>query len=428
MKLYPDFLNIGPFQNFNGTLRVPGSKSISNRALLLAALSSERINLKHLLFSDDTLYMLKALETLGLSVQISDDKSDVFVQGVSGNFPNKKARFFLGNSGTSMRSLAAALCIHEGEYILEGEARMYERPIKDLADALKKLGAEISYLKNPGFPPLEIHGKGLLKNKVSVKGNISSQYLTALLLCAPFAETGLSICVDGELISKPYIEMTLSMMHHFGIEVQNNAFKEFKIPAGVYKAPSVYEIEGDASSASYPLAAAAISKGYVKVEGLKKDSLQGDIFFAEILKEMGARIHYGENFIECSGADLHAINKNLNAIPDAAMTVAVLALFAKGTSTISGIKSWKVKETDRLSALSNELQKTGAKVSTTEDSITITPPEVLKGATFETYNDHRMAMCMSLVSLGNVPVRILNPSCVNKTYPEFFDDFLRLAK
>lgn len=421
-------LKLPAFKTFEGALRVPGSKSISNRALLMAALANGTTKIRHLLDSDDTQHMFRALEGLGIEIFANDSRTETTVKGEAGPFKAGYGTFFLGNAGTAMRSLTAALCLGHGEFELLGEQRMYERPIGDLLAALRTLGAKIDCEKGEGFPPLKIHASGLEGNTVSVRGNISSQYLTALLLCAPYTKSGLLIKVEGELISKPYIELTLAMMRDFGVEVERRGFSEFAVPKGVYQSPDVYEVEGDASSASYPLAGAAISGGKVVVEGLGKGSIQGDICFAEVLEKMGAKVSYGKDWISCEGGRLTAIDLNLNHIPDAAMTVAVLALFAKGTSRISGIKSWKVKETDRLAAIKTELQKTGAIVTTTEDSIEITPPSKLRSATIETYNDHRMAMCFSLLALGGVPVEILDPACVNKTYPSYFEDFLRLAK
>lgn len=426
METRPESIELRAFSKFEGTLRVPGSKSISNRALLLSALARGKTILRHILWSDDTHHMANALEALG--VKIIRGNEETIVHGCEGEFPNKKAELFLGNSGTSMRSLAAALCLGRGTYTLTGEPRMYERPIGPLLEALRALGADIRCLKNEGFPPLEISARGLNGKEVSVRGNISSQYLTALLLTLPYASSCGTLFVEGELISKPYISLTLSMMRDFSLEVQNKNFEQFEVPKGIYLSPGEYEIEGDASSASYALAGAAIAKGKVRIEGVGKNSRQGDAHFVDVLEQMGAKIRRGDSWIECEGGDLLSVDVDLNAMPDAAMTLAPVALFAKGVTTIRGIGSWKVKETDRLAALSTELKKTGAHVETTDDSIAITPPETLRSATFTTYNDHRMAMCMSLVSLGGVPVKILDPACVNKTYPNYFEDFFRLAK
>ena len=428
MENRPNSLDLPAFKSFEGTLRVPGSKSISNRALLLSALAKGETRLHYLLQSDDTIHMGNALAQLGVDISFFENGTEAVIKGLGSSFVAQEGKFFLGNAGTAMRSLTAALCLGNGKFTLHGEPRMHERPIGDLIFALRSLGADIRCLENESYPPLEIHANGLKGSSVSVRGNISSQYLTALLLCAPYTENGLTITVEGELISKPYIALTLSMMKDFGITVKNNNFESFEIPKGVYIAPGDYEIEGDASSASYPLAAAAISHGKVRVEGVGENSIQGDIRFASVLEQMGAQITYGKNWVECKGYELNAIDMDLNHIPDAAMTIAVLALFAKGTTKIRGIASWKVKETDRLFALKTELQKLGAFVETDDDSITITPPAKLKSASIDTYNDHRMAMCFSLVSLGGTPITIMDPACVNKTYPSYFDDFMRLAK
>jgi 3-phosphoshikimate 1-carboxyvinyltransferase len=330
-----------------------------------------------------------------------------------------------------MRSLCAALALGSGVFHLSGEERMKERPIRDLVDALRSLGADISYMETDGFPPVCINAHGLKGGSVSVRGNISSQYLTALLICAPYAESPLHIHVEGELISAPYILLTLNVMKHFGIEVKHADLMDFYVPKGVYKTPGDYMVEGDASSASYPLAAAAIAGGKVRVLGVGTDCRQGDIAFVEVLKKMGATVTMGPDWVECTGPQgkLKSLGEfNAVEIPDAAMTVAVLALFADAPMTISGIASWRVKETDRIAAMAAELRKVGAEVRETTDSITIYPPEKLQPATIETYNDHRMAMCFSLVALGGVPVKIMDPACINKTYPKYFDDFLRIAK
>ncbi|MCL2284332.1 MAG: 3-phosphoshikimate 1-carboxyvinyltransferase, partial [Fibromonadales bacterium] len=387
-------LVLHPNSHFNGTVQVPGSKSISNRVLLMAHLAEGESEFPGILESDDTRYMREALE----------------------NIKNKKNELFLGNAGTAMRSLTAALCVGNGQYILRGEPRMHERPIKDLVDALRFLGANIEYLGNEGFPPLKINASGLLGGVVHIKGNISSQFLTAILIAAPYCKEPLKIIVDGELISKPYVYMTLHLMEKFGIKVENNDYRSFKIEKGVYKGQTL-KIEGDASSASYFFAGAAITKGNVVVKGVEKDGLQGDVMFLDVLQKMGP--------------DLEGITVDATLFPDAAMTICPVACYAKGKTKITGIASWKVKETDRISAMANELRKIGAEVADGDDFIEITPPNTIKPATIETYNDHRMAMCFSLLSLNSprkngAEITILNPSCVNKTFPEYFKEFERL--
>jgi 3-phosphoshikimate 1-carboxyvinyltransferase len=377
-------------------VQVPGSKSISNRVLLMGALAEGESCFTGILESDDTRYMKDALGILG--------------KPANANFPNKKANLFLGNAGTAMRSLTAALCLGQGEYILRGEPRMHERPIKDLVDALRILGAKIEYLENEGCPPLKITANGLNGGVVHIKGNISSQFLTALLISAPYCRESLEIIVDGELISKPYVYMTIRLMEKFGIKVENRDYKNFNVEKGTYKAQTL-QIEGDASSASYFWAAAAITGKDIVVKGIEKSGLQGDIQFLDILEKIG------------TGVSIDA-----TLFPDAAMTICPVACYAKGKTKITGIASWRVKETDRISAMATELRKIGAKVETGDDFIEITPPEKILPATIETYNDHRMAMCFSLLSLNSphkngAEMKILNPECVNKTFPGYFKEF-----
>lgn len=436
----PSSLQLPALSSYNGEVRVPGSKSITNRVFLISALARGTTKLHNLLRSDDTRYMGEALKELGIKIEMSDDYTEATVVGNGGPMDAPEnvdgdyvADLYLGNAGTAMRSLCAALTLGKGEFHLSGEQRMKERPIRDLVDALGSLGADITYMETVGFPPVCIRSNGLKSGSVSVRGNISSQYLTALLICAPYAigEEGseLHIHVEGQLISAPYILLTLDVMKHFGIEVRHDGLTDFYVPKGVYVSPGDYMVEGDASSASYPLAAAAIAKGKCRVLGVGSECRQGDVAFVEVLKKMGAKITMGPDWVECEGAPLHACDMNLNDIPDAAMTVAVLALFADGPMTISGIASWRVKETDRIAAMAAELRKVGAQVVETNDSITVTPPAKLnENVAIETYNDHRMAMCFSLVALGGVPVKIMDPACVNKTYPKYFEDFKKLAK
>ena len=427
----PSHIQIPALKSYNGELRVPGSKSITNRVLLISALAEGTTRLHNLLKSDDTRYMGEALKALGAKADMTDDFTEAVIEGAAGPIDapsvlvendNYVAGLYLGNAGTAMRSLCAALALGRGVFHLSGEERMKERPIRDLVDALRTLGADIDYMETEGFPPVCINAHGLKGGSVSVRGNISSQYLTALLICAPYAESPLHIHVEGELISAPYILLTLDVMKHFGIEVKHADLKEFYVPKGVYKTPGDYMVEGDASSASYPLAAATIAGGKVRVLGVGSDCRQGDIAFVEVLKKMGANITMGPDWTECTGTGgkLKSLGE-FNAID-------ILALFADAPMTISGIASWRVKETDRIAAMAAELRKVGAEVRESNDSITITPPEHLQPATIETYNDHRMAMCFSLVALGGVPIKIMDPACINKTYPRYFEDFLRIAQ
>src|SRR5712691_5258461 len=424
------FLDLDPIARVQGTVRMPGSKSISNRVLLLATLSEGETRVKDLLDSDDTRVMLEALARLGVRIERQSGDSAV-VHGVGGSFPVKSAELRLGNAGTAFRPLAAALALAGGEYRLSGAPRMHERPIGDLVDALRRLGARIEYSGAEGFPPFVVHaGRIRAGDKVRVRGDVSSQYLSALLMALPM--TGARIEVEGELISKPYVEITLNLMRRFGVEVERDGWKTFTVPAKRYASPGEVRIEGDASSASYFLAAGAISGlsggGPVRVEGVGRASIQGDVRFAEVLERMGAAISMGEDWIESgAGAEarargkLKALDADLNHIPDSAMTAAVVALFAGGPSTIRNIASWRVKETDRIAAMAKELRKVGAVVEEGADSLRVTPPAALKPATIDTYDDHRMAMSFSLAALGGIKVRINDPGCVGKTFPEYFE-------
>ena len=425
-----EYLDLQPAKGARGTVRLPGSKSISNRVLLLSALAAGTTEVKDLLDSDDTRVMLEALCALGVGVERHFDSGDYAISGVGGAFPVKHAELFLGNAGTAFRSLTAACALSGGEYQLSGVARMHERPIGDLVDALRQLGAQIDYLGNEGFPPLAIRpGQTARAPEVSVKGNVSSQYLTGLLLSAPLLEREVSIRVEGELISKPYIGITLGLMERYGVKVQREDWQRFTVRATSYKSPGTIHVEGDASSASYFLAAGAIGHGPVRVEGVGRSSLQGDVQFAAALARMGVEVSFGPNWIEsrlgCSDR-LHALELDCNHIPDAAMTLAVLALFADGTTTLTNIGSWRVKETDRITAMATELRKFGATVEEGADYLRIIPPHASRltpHVAVDTYDDHRMAMCFSLVALGGVPVRINDPGCVNKTFPDYFHAF-----
>ena len=420
-----DTLNLSPVSRAAGTIKLPGSKSISNRTLLLAALAEGTTHIRDLLASDDTARMLDALKILGVPLE-QTGTDDWKVTGMGGAFKVKEADLFLGNAGTAFRPLTAALALSGGHYKLSGVTRMHERPIGDLVDALRQAGADIRYLGNEGFPPLEISPSAVSSNKVSVRGNVSSQFLTALLMALPLTGQETTIEVVGELISKPYIEITLNLMARFGVNAQRNGWQSFTIPADSrYRSPGELWVEGDASSASYFLAAGAIGRGPVRVEGIGKQSIQGDVRFAGALELMGAEITMSDHWIEAkSSGKLKALDLDCNHIPDAAMTLAIAALYADGTTTLRNIASWRVKETDRISAMATELRKVGATVEEGADYIRVTPPAALiPGAAIDTYDDHRMAMCFSLVSLGGVPVTINDPKCVAKTFPDYFDKF-----
>jgi 3-phosphoshikimate 1-carboxyvinyltransferase len=423
-------LNLSPASHADGRITLPGSKSISNRTLLLAALASGNTEIRDVLASDDTARMLKSLTKLGVKLdQIGEH--DWRVHGCAGNFHNKQADLFLGNAGTAFRPLTAALAFSNGDYQLSGVARMHERPIGDLVDALQQAGANISYLGQPGFPPLKIApAQADLSLPIKIRGDVSSQFLTALLMALPLIKQQASIDVVGERISKPYIEITLNLMAKFGVQVEREGWQRFTIAANsVYTSPAHLCVEGDASSASYFLAAGVIA-GSVTVDGIGQHSIQGDVRFAEALSLMGGEISYGENHITAKKANkIKAIDLDCNHRPDAAMTLAILALFANGTSTLRNIASWRVKETDRLTAMATELRKVGASVVEGSDYLQITPPTAIKpNAIIDTYDDHRMAMCFSLVSLAGVPITINDPACVNKTFPDYFACFAKIAR
>ncbi len=406
---------------------LPGSKSISNRVLLLAALAKGNTKIHSLLDSDDTRRMLEALSTLGVPVR--EHETSVEVVGQAGGFPVKNAELFLGNAGTAFRPLTAALAILGGDYVLDGVARMRERPIKDLVDALCIAGAQIDYTLNKDYPPIHIGSfSPSAQNSIPIKGSVSSQFLTALLMALPLTGKACEIRVEGTLISKPYIAITLNLMKKFGIDVINKDFQQFIIPAGcAYQSPAQITVEGDASSASYFLAAGVLSGQPVRVIGVDKNSIQGDVAFAKTLAQIGANITWGDNYIEASrdvGTSVEAFDLDLNHIPDAAMTLAIVALSAKGTSTLRNIESWRVKETDRIHAMATELRKLGATVEEGQDFIRITPPtQLTPNVVIDTYDDHRIAMCFALVSLLATPVVINDPQCVNKTFPGFFKVF-----
>lgn len=431
-----DHLDLAPIRRVRGTVRLPGSKSISNRILLLAALAAGDTRVHDVLESDDTRRMLDALAKLGVECAAEGTRT-IRLRGTGGALGVRRAELFLGNAGTAFRPLTAVLAVMGGEYRLSGVPRMHERPIGDLVDALRSLGARIDYLGEPGYPPLAIHRANIRGGgEVGIRGSVSSQFLTALLLALPLVGGRFRVNVEGELVSKPYVEITLNTMRRFGVVVERDDWSTFTLSgASRYVSPGEIYVEGDASSASYFLAAGAISGltggGPVRVEGVGRGSIQGDVRFTEVLERMGATIRMGDNWIEAGAGEqaakrgmLKAIDADFNHIPDAAMTAAVTALFADGTSTLRNIGSWRVKETDRLAAMATELRKLGAAVEEGPDWLRVTPPHAsgfTAHASIDTYDDHRMAMCFSLVALAGVPVRINDPGCVAKTYPEYFD-------
>ena len=424
MTAWPAVLAIDPFDRASGAVRLPGSKSISNRALLLSALADDTTTLAALLDADDTRMMMTALTKLGVKLQ-ADDLS-LRVSGCNGRFPVRETSLFLGNAGTAFRSLTAALAFSGGRYQLDGVARMRERPIGDLVDSLNDLGALIRYSGSLGFPPLLIEpAEHLSSDLVSIKSDISSQFLSGLLMAAPLIAPadGLHISIAGRLISEPYVELTLSMMKRFGVSVAREA-NDYVVPRASYISPGRFVVEGDASSASYFLALGAIAGGPVRVDGVGGASVQGDVRFADALTAMGAQVELGENYIESSApvdGRLRAINADCNHIPDAAMTLAIVALFADAPSTLRNIGSWRVKETDRLAAMATELRKVGAAVEEGIDWIRIAPPLRFREAAIDTYDDHRMAMCFSLVAASGAPIHIRQPACVTKTFPDYFE-------
>lgn len=407
----------------DGEIHLPGSKSLSNRALLLAAMAEGVTEITNLLESDDVRHMLNALRELGVKFELSGDGTRCVVTGMGGALTDGgKYQLYLGNAGTAMRPLTAALCVGRGEFLMTGERRMEERPIDALVDALRQGGCKIDYLKTEGYPPLRIDADGFSGGRIEIDVSISSQFLTALLMAAPLAREDVEIHIIGELVSKPYIDITLDAMKKFGVEVTNDDYQVFTIAAGQnYQSPGSFLVEGDASSASYFLAAAAIKGGRVTVHGIGRASIQGDIHFADVLEKMGASVDWTDDSITVTRGDLKAVDMDMNHIPDAAMTIATTALFAKGTTAIRNIYNWRVKETDRIAAMAIELRKVGAVVVEGRDFIEITPPETIAHGVIDTYNDHRMAMCFSLLALDPASVTINDPGCTTKTFPDYFE-------
>ncbi len=423
-------LRLDPIRRISGSITLPGSKSLSNRVLLLAMLSEGETFIENLLDSDDVRRMIDALAKLKILYEEDRPGKKIRVKGEGGRIPVDKAELFLGNAGTAIRPLTAALTLGHGRFVLDGIERMRERPIQDLLDGLNQLGAQVRSINNSGCPPVEIIANGLPGGVTKLSGAISSQYLSAILLTSPYAQTPVEVRIKDHLVSIPYVEMTIRLMNRFGVNVDvSEDFKIFHINAPQsYKSPKTYFVEGDASSASYFLAGAAITGGTVTVIGCGTDSLQGDAQFAKIMEMMGAEVQWEANQITVRGSgNLKGIDVDMNEMPDAAMTLAVAALFAKGTTAIRNIYNWRLKETERLKAVSSELKKLGATVEEGEDYIIIEPPEKLLSAEIATYDDHRMAMAFSLAACGEVPITILDPSCVSKTFPDYFDQLSKLT-
>ena len=416
-----DNLTLSPIKKISGEVILPGSKSLSNRILLLSMLAEGQTEIQNLLDSDDIRRMVEALETLGIEFEENRAKNRISVSGTAGIIPVSEATLMLGNAGTAIRPLTAAMTLGHGRFVLDGVARMRERPIIDLVEGLSQLGANLHCLNETDCPPVEVIANGLPGGKTRLSGAISSQYLTAILLVAPYAKKDVEIEITDKLVSVPYVEMTLRLMQRFGVSVNHTDFQSFHIPRQNYQSPGSIFVEGDASSASYFLAGAAITKGTVTVKGCGTESMQGDARFAEVLEKMGALVEWGPNQVKLTGAALNGIDVDMNQMPDAAMTLAVAALFASGPTAIRNIYNWRVKETERLQAVSTELRKLGAEVEEGYDYLVIQPPKQIKEVSIDTYDDHRMAMAFSLAACGNSPVTINNPGCVSKTFPDYFE-------
>lgn len=433
------YLDLMPVRQARGTLALPGSKSVSIRALLLAALANGQTRLTGVLDSDDTQVMRGALQACGVPI-VADGENAWKITGAA-ELPQREAQIFVGNSGLSIRTLVAVLAFMQGRYQLCGIARMHERPIGDLVDALRPLGAQISYLGRVGYPPLQIEpAQARAPLPVRVRGDASSQFLTGILQAAPLLARAHELVVDveGTLISQPYIDLSIALMQRFGVTVardsQASGAPRFCVAQGArYQSPGHFAVEGDASSASYFLGLGALSGGPLRVTGMGHDSLQGDVRFIEVLRAMGAQVSQGRDWTEVESAGLargfvpKAFDLDLNHIPDAAMTAAVMALFADGACVLRNIGSWRVKETDRIAAMATELRKLGAEVDEGSDYLRVTPPRALQAAAIDTYDDHRMAMSFSLAACGGVPVRIHDPGCVAKTFPDYFDQWAQLT-
>lgn len=412
----------------NAVVRVPGSKSLTNRALLIASLANETTRLTNALFSDDSHYFSKALQTLGFDVQLDEADHSMTVRGLGGKIPAAEAELFIGNAGTAARFLSAFLTLGNGEYILDGDPRMRERPIGDLVEALTQLGATInplSHLEGGGAkgicPPIKITSNGLRGGKTRIAGDLSSQFLSAILMVAPYARSPVEIELATELNSKPYVDMTIAVMKDFDVEIERCGYSKFAVHPASYTSPSTYAIESDASAASYFFAAPAICGGTVKVENISRKSVQGDIGFLDVLQRMGCTVEESNESLSVTGnSPLNGIDIDMRDIPDTAQTLAAVAPFASSPTRIRGIASARAKETDRVHAACTELSRLGVRVEEHTDGMTIYPCRTFKPASIQTYNDHRMAMAFSLIGLRFDGVTIENPSCVSKTFPDYF--------
>ncbi len=426
MSAKPDALEMQPCGPLRGEVEIPGSKSYTNRALLIAALASGTSTLRRPLHSDDTRYMAEALRELGISVKTPDEGKTLTVGGRGGDFPSKKAELSVGNSGTTIRFLTAGLCAGRGDFVLDGIDRMRQRPIQDLIDGIGQLGGRITSLNGDGCPPVRVVAEGLSGGRCLMPGTRSSQYFSAILMAAPLAKNPCTIQVDGDLVSRPYIDMTIDVMDRFGASVVNNNYKSFEVNGRQGYSAQDYLIEPDASNASYFWGAAAVSGGSVKVRGLTRGSAQGDVGFVDVLAQMGCDLEEDDDGIRVTGCDLKGGEFDLGDMPDTAQTLATIALFADGKTTITNIGNLRIKETDRISALATEISKLGARIEEGEDYLSIEPGE-LHGVEIETYDDHRMAMSLALAGIRIPGVGILDPGCTAKTYPEYFSDMARLG-
>ncbi len=411
-------IEIKPIDNLNATITAPSSKSYTNRSLIIAALAQGINKIINPLFSDDTRHMINALSNFGVIVK--KEGETLIVEGTNGRIKAPQNEIFLGNSGTAMRFLTTFAALAPGRTILNGDERMMERPIQDLLDSLKELGVKAYSKYDTGCPPVVIEGETIAGGRTSLKGDKSSQYFTSIMLCAPYAERDIEVDVIGELTSKPYIDMTIDMMKKFGVGVEKDGYKRFTIMKGQRYHNREYRIEGDASNASYFFAAAAVTGGRVMVTNLNPCSAQGDIHFVDVLEKMGCKVIRGNDYIEVIGGELKGITIDMNSMPDMVQTLAIISLFAEGKTEITNIPNLRIKETDRIKALSAELAKVGGIVDESEDGISIIPSS-LHGTEIKTYNDHRMAMSFSIIGLKVPGIKIRNPECVTKSFPDFFE-------
>ncbi|MBF0286429.1 MAG: 3-phosphoshikimate 1-carboxyvinyltransferase [SAR324 cluster bacterium] len=419
-----DSIVLEPIRLVSGTVKLPGSKSFSNRVLVLSLLAEGVTHIQNLLDSEDVRHMVGALAKLKISFDENRKQQEITITGCGGKIPVEGASLFLGNAGTAMRSLTAVLSIGKGKFILDGIPRMRQRPIQDLVDGLVQLGVHVQCIENNNCPPVELNVSGLPGGIAFLNGAISSQYLSAMLMAAPYAQNMVEIVIKDKLVSLPYVQMTLNLMERFGVCVEHDNYQKFHIqPRQIYQSPGTVYVEGDASSASYFLGAAAITGSTITVMGCGAESVQGDTQFARVLEKMGAHVEYLPHSIQLTGHTLRGIDVDMNDMPDAAMTLAVVALFAEGKTTIRNISNWQLKESERITAVSTELRKLGAQVDAGNDYISIVPPDNVSSATIDTYDDHRMAMAFSLAACGEVPITINNPDVVIKTFPEYFEAF-----